>query len=254
MDAGGYTFLCPARRLLAYDLDAPQLERLRGPALPFARAMLGARALHEWAHLAAAAGWVPRVAPDGEVARLLAELSGALDETVRSAPLEVRRRTAEDLRRLAAADAAARSRSLGDDRRPLAGSTPGTALVRALLARIPDYQANLLASRFWTAEEAEVYVRHNVRPLRAEYSPAQAWRMLVRYLYERQYLAFSAVADARRYFLSSTWFAADFIETGMVGDSELDRLMTLVAALCAAYAVDESRFRFAPAHGEPDPP
>jgi hypothetical protein len=109
-----------------------------------------------------------------------------------------------------------------------------------------DYQANLLAARFWTAEEAEVYVRHNVRTLRGEYPPGQVWRMLVRYLYEFQYLGFSAVPDPRRYFLSTTWFDADFIDTGIIGDSDLGRLTALVATLCSGYAVDETRFRFVP--------
>ena len=56
----GYTYLHAERRLIAYNLDEPGMERLHGPPLPFARAMVGARTVHEWAHLADDAGWVPR--------------------------------------------------------------------------------------------------------------------------------------------------------------------------------------------------
>jgi hypothetical protein len=251
MDRGGYTFLDPARRFLVYDLDAPELERLKAPSLPFARAMLGARALHEWAHLGAAAGWVPRTLGDADTARLLGELADALDASLAHAPSEVRRRTAEDLRQLLDADRAARPLAERDDRRLVSGSSAGAALARTLLTRMPDYQANLLAARFWSDEQAEVYVRHNVRTLRGHYEPGRVWRMLVRYLYEYQYLRFSAVGDARRYFLSSTWFDADFIETRILDEGDFDRLASLVAALCSAYAVDETRFHFAAGRSMP---
>jgi hypothetical protein len=85
-------------------------------------------------------------------------------------------------------------------------------------------------------------VRHNVRTLRGRYEPGELWRMLVRYLYEFQYLRFSGVGEARRYFLSSTWFDADFVATRIFDESRLDRAGSLLAAICAAYAVDESRF------------
>lgn len=71
------------------------------------------------------------------------------------------------------------------------------ALTRLLLTRMPDYQANLIARRFLSVAEHETYVRHNVRTLRAQYPPARLWRMLIRYLYEYQYLGFSAVGDPR---------------------------------------------------------
>jgi len=38
--------------------------------------------------------------------------------------------------------------------------------------------------------------------------------MVVRYLYEAQYLRFSAVADRRTFLLRSTWLAADVLGRG----------------------------------------
>jgi hypothetical protein len=66
--------------------------------------------------------------------------------------------------------------------------------------------------------------------------------MLVRYLYEYQYLAFSAVADARTYFLRSTGFDRDLLGRGVLDDASFDRLTASVAAVCACYAVDERWF------------
>src|SRR5262249_49317322 len=125
---------------------------------------------------------------------------------------------------------------------PAALGAPAS-LTDILLARVPDYQANLVARRFLTNDELEVYVRHNVRALRHEYPPARLWRMLIRYLYEYQYLAFSGVEDRRTYFVASTWFDRDFLATAALDDERFDRLTAAVAAICACYAVDESKFR-----------
>ena len=107
---------------------------------------------------------------------------------------------------------------------------------------MPDYQANLLACRFVDLIERETYVRQNIRTLRSDYPRAQLWRMLVRYLYEYQYLHFSQVTDPRTFFLASTWFEADFLEPGILTDARLDALVNAVARLCRTYAVDERRF------------
>jgi hypothetical protein len=226
LEQTGYTFLHPVRRLLAYNLDEPDIDRLHSPSLPYARAMLGARALHEWAHLAVDSGFVPRAVAEEDEELRVSRLAELLETTVRGAPERIRRQTKEDI------DA------LGPN-----AAAKGDALARVLLARMPDYQANLLASRFWNLLERETYVRQNIRTLRAEYSPAQIWRMLVRYLYEYQYLRFSAVENHREYFLRSTWFDADFFTTGIIDEEQFDRLVSSAADICAGYAVDETRFR-----------
>jgi hypothetical protein len=189
--------------------------------------MLGARAVHEWAHLAVAAGWVPlAVSPETYAARV-AVLAAHLDAVVANAPESVRRLAADDLAALVASEA----------------SPAGAALARVLLRRMPDFQANLLAARYLAEAERETYVRQNVRALRDEYPPARLWRLLVRALYELQYLRFSAVADRRTFFLRSTWFDADFFDRDVLDDARFDALAAAVAAICDCYRVDDTRFR-----------
>jgi len=225
----GYTYLHATRRLVAYNLHEPGMDRLHGPPLPFAREMVGARTAHEWAHLADAAGWVPRTVPSGEYATLRSALAGALDAAIAAAPAAVRRATAADLTALAADGCA------------------GAALARLTLTRMPDYRANLVARELLTEAERETYVRHNIRSLRGEYPPPLLWRMLIRYLFEYQYLGpalgMTGVAHARDYFLSSTWFADDFLATGVLDDVRFEALAAAVGRLCACHAVDRSRLR-----------
>lgn len=229
MERGGYVFLHGERGLITYNLDEPGLERLQSPAIPYARAMLGARTIHEWAHLAVGAGWVPRRVTDETFASLIATAAGRFDEVVNAAPAAIGRRTAGDLRTLLASTSAR--------------SSIGHALVGIILNRIDDYQANLLAQRFLTLAERETYVRQNIRELRSQNPPEQLWRMLARYLYEYQYLGFSAVDDREDYFLRSTWFDADFIATGVMDREMFRALATGVGDICRAFQVDESKFK-----------
>jgi hypothetical protein len=216
----GYTFLHRERRMIAYDLDERGMERWCGPALPYARAMLGARTVHEWAHLAADAGWVPVIVGERELAARQGRLAELLEQVIGTLPARLRTLTARDV-----ADA---------------GGAAG--LARLFLARMPDYQANLLAQRFLDRIEIETYVRHNIRTLRFGYAPAQLFRMLIRYLFELQYLRFSAVADPRAFLVRSTWFEADFFATGVLNPERFAALADAAEAICDCYAVDETRF------------
>lgn len=229
-EQGGYVFMHRDRRLLAYNLDEPSVDRRRGPALPYARAMLGARAVHEWAHLAVEAGWVP-CTDAAEHARRVAALADLLDAAVGAAPAEVRAASAADLDALLASEAV---------------PSPGTALAWLIVRRMADFQANLLAQRFLDPPERETYVRQNIRTLRGEYPAARRWRLLARYLYEVQYLRFSAVADRREFFLRSTWCDADFLANGVLDAARFDALVSAVGAICDGYAVDETRFVLLP--------
>jgi hypothetical protein len=225
----GYSYLHRERRLIAYNLDEPGMERHHGPSLPFARAMLAARTAHEWAHLADAAGWVPRTLDAARWQEAQDALTTLLDATIAAAPAAVRSRTGGDVARLA------------ND-----GRSAGAALTRIVLTRLPDYRANLVARPFLAADERETYVRHNIRTLRGEYPPDALWRMLVRYLYEYQYLGadlrLTSIADARTFLWQSTWFADDFVATGMLDATRFDALADGVARLCRAHSVDSSRF------------
>lgn len=222
-EQGGYSYLHRERRLIAYDLDEPGMERLAGPALPYARAMLGARTIHELAHLAVDAGWVPCVLGSDELEARRRGLAETLAAVIAALPPAIRDLTASDLTTL--------------DR-----DAPADALARLFLARMPDYQANLLAQRFLDRAEVETYIRHNIRTLRFAYAPPQLFRMLIRYLFELQYLGFSAVENPRAFFVRSTWFDADFFATGVVDAARFAELADRASALCACYAVDESRF------------
>ncbi|MCC6763249.1 MAG: hypothetical protein IT293_01180 [Deltaproteobacteria bacterium] len=225
MEQRGYSYLHRERGLIAYDLDEPGMERLSGPDLPYARAMLGARTVHEWAHLAVDAGWVPCVAGERAFAARRGVLAEAFTRVVAAMSPALRALTAVDLSDL----------SIG-------GLTPGEALVRLFLTRIADWQANVLAQRFLDRTEIETYVRHNIRTLRFVHPPAELLRMLVRYLFELQYLRFSEVADARAFLVRSTWFASDCFATGLVDADMFAELDERAAALCACWAVDEARF------------
>jgi hypothetical protein len=202
------------------------MERLHGPGLPFARAMLAARTAHEWAHLAVDAGWVPCTVDDAVRVSRVAALAAEVEAVIAAAPPAIRGLTAPDLAQRAGASASV-----------------GESLAGIVLGRMPDYQANLVATRFLDPIEREVYVRHNVRALRHEYPPARLWPMLMRYLYEYQYLGFSGVQDRRRYLVSSTWFDRDFLASGALDEPAFDRLAARVAALCASYAIDPTRIR-----------
>jgi hypothetical protein len=229
-DQSGYSYLHRERRLIAYNLDEAGMERRCGPPLPFARAMLAARTVHEWAHLADGAGWVWRTLDAAGWQEAQGALATMLDATIAAAPPAIRTRTGGDLARLAKD-----------------GGSPGTALARIVLTRLPDYRANLVARPFLDAHERETYVRHNIRTLRGEYPPDALWRMLVRYLYEYQYLGahlrLTSVADARTFLWQSTWFADDFVTSGVLDATRFDALADGVARLCRGHAVDASRFR-----------
>ena len=227
-DQTGYSYLHRERRLVAYNLHEPGMERLAGPPLPYERHMLGARTWHEWGHLADRAGWVPRTAPPARFDELKSALAAELDAVIAAAPAGVREATRADVSALAA------------------GASAGAGLTRIVLGRMPDYRANLVARRFMSEPERETYVRHNIRTLEPEYPPAQLWRMLVRYLYELQYLGAGlgsrGIVDPRAYLVGSTWFDVDFFASGALDEARFDALATAVARLSACYAADESRF------------
>jgi hypothetical protein len=181
--------------------------------------------MHEWAHLAAAAGWVPVSLADDDWAARQARLAAAFEEVIARAPRALRERTSRDPALLG-------------------GTGAGAGLVDVVLGRMPDFQANLVTARLLDFAERETYVRQNIRPLRAEVSPERLWTLLARALFEAQYLRFSASPDPLRLFLHSTWFADDLLGSGALRLVDLEALLAAVGELCAAYRIDESRFRW----------
>ncbi len=225
LDQDGLAYLHRERKLVAYNVHEPGMQRLREPAPPYERWMLGARTIHEWGHLAVAAGHVPVPAADGprfeDAQARLAELFDAL---VRDAPPALRAHAAAPL-------AALQRRS----------PSAGRGLVELVLDRMSDWQSNLLAQRYLFPEERETYVRNNVRPLLSALDSRHLFQALARYLFEYQYLAFSS-ADPRRHFLGCTWFAEQFLARGLLTEERLSELLACVAELCRCHQVDESRF------------
>lgn len=227
----GYTYLHNERCMITYNLHEADLGRLSGPDQPYARAMLAARTVHEWAHLFVDAGWVAPSVSQEQMLERTSALTQAFDDLLAKMPPQLHALTAADLASLPAGGPA-----------PVTGTSPGAGLVRLVFNRVDDFLANLVAFRFLTVPERESYVRQNIRPLRGEHGPDELWRMLQRYLYEYQYLRFSEVEDARAFFWSSTWFDFDYIESGLLTPEDFDVLASQVGAVLDAFEVDETRF------------
>lgn len=223
----GYASIRADRRLIAYDLDEPGMERLSGPPLPYAHAMLGARTAHEWGHVADASGFVRCTLSDADFGATATTLARALDAVVAAAPTDVRARTAPDVAALGPAP------------------SPGHALARAALTRLPDLRANVVARAFMDDAERQTYARHNVGAL--AHPPAALWRTLVRHLVEYQYLgpllAGLPLAQRRIHLFEATGFGRTFIESGLLDVARFDALARLVELLCTSWAVDEQQLR-----------
>ncbi len=243
IDQDGFTYLYSARQVLAYNLYEAQLDRLAVPALPFAHSMLGARAYHEWGHLAVDAGWIRSNADTETLASLTSQLRDALDQIIDDAPQSARRLGHADLVALTAQYPSDLSVGWGSGHVPIEGDSAGAALLRMLLPRAADYQANLLAARLQTIDERETYVRQNVRTLRPDYRHQEIWRMFARYLYELQYLRFSEVPDKVGYLAKSTWFDADFLHSGVVTEDAVARVDRAFRRLFDTFQIDESKIR-----------
>jgi hypothetical protein len=267
MAQSGLSYLDATRRLVAYNLQETGMDRLRVPAPPYERFMLAARTIHEWGHLAVDAGWIPLAADRlGDYQRLGEELACVFEEIYRSAPAAARAHTAEDMTRLirdiGAASASggnsesARLRGMNSPaesvKSPLKGTpnprsltdgrSVGEALARFSLARMADYQANLLARCYLSVEEMETYIRNNVYTLALEYSSTALFRRLARYAYEAQYLRLSRIADPRTYFANSTWFTDEYLQRGIVSAPLWERLVVTLGNICGCYVVDWTQF------------
>jgi len=227
IDQNGLAYIHRERKLVAYNLHEPGMQRLREPSVPFERWMLGARTIHEWGHLAVEAGWVPvSESRRQEFESVQAELAQFFDAIVADAPAPIRAHAAGRLAELHAR-----------------ASSAGKALVEQLLERMSDWQSNLLAQRYLTPEERETYVRNNVRPLLSELDSTRLFEALARYAFEYQYLAFGSSSQPRAVFLASTWFREQFLARGVLTESRLEECLADVARLCRCHEIDPTRFR-----------
>ncbi|GAB4183283.1 MAG: hypothetical protein Tsb002_05330 [Wenzhouxiangellaceae bacterium] len=227
-DQNGLSYMHITRAEVAYNLHEAGMQRLREPAPPYERLMLAARTIHEWGHLAVEAGWVPLTAAgEQEQPRLLQTAAALFNEMIALAPVNVRQRCGHSLRRLGQSY----------------GTTPDLALARLCLARIEDFQANLLARRYLNQDEMETYARNNHRTHVHDYPRDAYFQRLARYAYEYQYLRFTAIADQWSYFIKTTWFAEQYLNNGIVDESRVRELFACVGRLCDGYAVDQRYFQ-----------
>lgn len=222
-EPGGHAWMHPRRGLLVYDLDEPHMCRRHGPPPPHARLMLGARCAHEWGHRADEAGLVACAAGEALRATRLERLADAFGEVLGRMPTELRAQEAADLARIAR------------------GRPEGPALAELLATRLPDYRANLFARRLASDLEAETYVQENVRCLRAEHPPGRRVRLLVRYVYEAQYLSahlgMTHVPDPLDHLLALTGLEADLLGPGLLTLEDLCTLLERTAELCGSFEV-----------------
>jgi hypothetical protein len=218
------TYIHESRKLIAYDVRHPAMNRLREPSPPFERWMLGARTLHEWGHLAVDAGMV-RVPP-----REMAAFADA------------QRQARELIDRLIAEASPTLQKVAAEEAKLLGGTaSPGEALFATLMGRMDDFQANVLARRFLAPEEMETYARANVITL-AQQAGVGPWLKLVRHAYEFQYLRLGMLEEPFVYFTERVWFSQHFVQAGIVSAEGAHDLFEAVSRVCDCYAVDESFF------------
>ena len=223
LDQEAGTYIHESRKLIAYDLSHPAMNRLKEPSPPFERWMLAARTVHEWGHLAVDAGIV-RVPDDRrpELAEAQGRAREELAAIIADAP--------PPLREVAEREAAM-----------LGGDSAADALFATLMGRMEDYRANVLARRFLSAEEMETYARANVVTL-AQEANVGPWLKLVRHAYEFQYLRLGGVSDPFEYFTQSVWFRQHFEEAGLVPAARARALFEAVTRVCECYAIDGTAF------------
>ncbi len=229
MTEEGLSYVHRERKLVAYSIGPGENEnRIWQETPPYERWMLAARTAHEWGHLVAESGWVH--VPDArkeERAEKEAALVALFDEVHDSAPDPVRAATAEE-----AAHYAAKSGSLGN------------ALLKGMMIRIEDYQANLFAHRLLDADAMDTYVRNNVFCELPGATRGGVYFPMVQQVYELQYLRLSRIPEGRDWFLRSTWFAERFIEPGIITLEQFHQLADAIAAVCDCYELDPERFDF----------
>lgn len=218
----GGVFLHDKRRVVVYCLEQPGLDPRREPAPAYHRMLLAARTIHEWGHLADAAGWLGVPQSEGEAHQAAkTRVGAAVDAILDAAPGAFQKGAAEHAEST--------------------GQSAGVVVCDLVAHRIPDYVSNLLARRYLQPAELEAYVRANVHPHFDEVlSPLQ---LLARHAFEYQYLGLGLSPDPLRYFLQSTWFSTYLIDTGAIELPALAELLESVGALCGCYRVDEGAFR-----------
>jgi hypothetical protein len=223
----GGTYIHRERKQMAYCLMQPGFEPCREPAPPYHRLLLGARTLHEWGHVLEEAGLVGVAESAREsFAQGRAQIVACLETLLREAHTEVKQLAEHEARAL--------------ELLPYSEAGFAEGLTARLLERMPDFLANLVVARFASHAEMEAYVRVNVRKLDLE--SEGPFSSLLGLVYSYQYLRFSCVANPRAYFEQLTGCEVEFVQSGFLSAERLEALLEAVAAVCDAYAIDETAF------------
>lgn len=221
VDRQGGVYLQDERRLIVYCLTQPGLDARTEVAPAYHRMLLAARTIHEWGHLAEAAGWI------------------AVPESRRDEWRQAQEEVATAVEILLAATPPPFQQGARSEAGALM-QTPGRLLTERVLSRMSDYLSNLLAKRYLDPIELEAYVRANVHAHFDEgLTPLQ---LLGRHAYEYQYLRLGITLDPMRYFLESTWFGTYFVDTGVIVREHLMGLFDAVGRLCDCYEIDDAAF------------
>jgi hypothetical protein len=206
---------------IVYALEQPGIAPLSEAALPWSRKSLAARVMHEWGHVAVDAGVVPPSSVEA-LRAVETRVAAAFDRIVKELPSEYKTSANQEL---------------------LEMREEGTRLVDLPYSRMEDYRANLLVKRLLPPEPIEAYVRTNVRSLMIE--DVQPLRKLARYAYEAQYLWLAAIDEPWDYFIRSTYFSEEFLESGFASLDATKALFAALRALCECHVVDETRLEAA---------
>lgn len=236
MTPGGLSYIHPTRKLVVYSIhDERNQLRLVEPSPPFERLMLGARTMHEWGHLSAESLWV-RVPAEAQARHeaLRAELAELIEALHAGAPPHVRAATTLEIENLKAT-----SKS----------GSPGRLLVKMMIVRSEDFQANLLIRRYLRSAEMETYIRNNVHSLVTERETTGIYARMLRYAYQYQYLRLSRIDDPMSFFLKSSWFAEEYFRSCILSEEQFQQVLTLVSEICDCNAIDESKFDFSTLSG-----
>ena len=160
---------------------------------------------------------------------LRAELAALIESIHADAPPHVRAATAAEIEQLKATSKT---------------GSPGRLLVKMMIVRSEDFQANLLAQRYLRTAEMETYIRNNVYSLVTERDTTGVYARMVRYAYQYQYLRLSRIDDPMGFFLKSSWFAEQYYRPGVLSEGQFQQVVNLVGEICGCYAIDESKFDF----------
>jgi hypothetical protein len=224
LEQEGSLYIDSRSHCMVYSLSEPNLNLLNEPTPPYGRWLLGARTVHEWAHLAVEADLVEVPAENKEQ-----------EQTDREAVATILRAIVQR--------ATGPCRTLHDHELQQIAPTatdPGAAWCDYLFTRMADFQSNLLLPQFAEPVEVESYVRLNARCHNQD--TVGLYKQLMRYAFESQYLRLCSIRNPLEYLLDSIWFEDFFVVPGIIKKTEMAELYHAVGEVCSHQTIRSSAF------------